>query len=59
LERPDLDYLRHLERMDETNLVKRIREERVTGYKKKGRSKKSWNELVGDRGYEEERLVHQ
>jgi len=32
--------------MDETNLVKRLREERVLGYMKRGRPKKSWDEVV-------------
>jgi len=36
-----LRWLGHLERMDETNLVKREREERVPGHMKKGRPKKS------------------
>jgi len=44
--------------MDETNLVKRIREERVSGHMKRGRPKKSWDAVVV-RGYEEKRLVHQ
>jgi len=36
-----LRWLEHLERMDETNLVKRVREERVPGHMKRGRQKKS------------------
>jgi len=39
-----LRWLGHLERMDETNLVKRLREERVPGHKK--RKTKSWVEVV-------------
>jgi len=35
-----LRWLKHLERMDETNLVKRVREERVPGHMKRGRPKK-------------------
>jgi len=31
-----LRWLGHLKRMDETNLVKRVREERVLGYIKRG-----------------------
>jgi len=43
-----LRWLGHLERIDETkkNLVKRVREERVLGHMKRGRSKISWNEVV-------------
>jgi len=36
----------HLERMDEINLVKKAREERVPGHIKRGRPKKSWVELA-------------
>jgi len=36
-----LRWLGHLERMDETNIVKRIREERVPRHMKRGRPKKS------------------
>jgi len=43
-----LRWLGHLERMDETNLVKRVREERVPEHIKKGRPKKSWDEVVKD-----------
>jgi len=32
--------------MDETNLIKRVREERVPGHMKRERLKKSWNEVV-------------
>jgi len=39
-------WLGHLERMDETNLVRRVREERVPGHMKRGRPKKSWDEVV-------------
>jgi len=39
-------WLGHLERMDEINLVKRVREEIVSGYMKRGRPKKSWDEVV-------------
>jgi len=35
-------FSNQLERMDETNLVKRIREERVPRHIKSGRPKKSW-----------------
>jgi len=41
-----LRWLGQLERMDETNLVKRVREERIPGHIKRGRPKKSWNEVV-------------
>jgi len=41
-----LRWLRHLERKDETNLVKRVREERVPRHIKRGRLKKSWDEVV-------------
>jgi len=34
-----LRWLGHLERMDETNLVKRVRDERVPGHTKRGRPK--------------------
>jgi len=44
--------------VDETNLVKRVREERVPGHMKRGRPKKSWDEVVKEDNYEE-RLVHQ
>jgi len=40
-----LKWLGHLERMDETNLVKRVREERVPGHVKRGRPKKSCEEM--------------
>jgi len=36
----------HLERMDETNLVKRVREERVPRHTGIKRPKKSWDEVV-------------
>jgi len=36
----------HLERMDETNLVKRVMEERVPGHIKRGRPKKSWDVVM-------------
>jgi len=39
-------WLRHLETMDETNFVKRVREERVPGQMKRGRLQKSWDEVV-------------
>jgi len=32
--------------MDETNLIKRVREEKVPRYMKRGRPKKSWDEVV-------------
>jgi len=32
--------------MDITNLVRRVREEKVPGHMKRGRPKKSWDELV-------------
>jgi len=32
--------------MDETNLVKRVSEKRVPGHIKRGRPKKSWDEVV-------------
>jgi len=35
-----LRWFGHLERMDETNLVKKVREERVPRHMKRGRSKK-------------------
>jgi len=35
-----LRWYGHLERMDETNLVKRVREESVPGHTKRGRPKK-------------------
>jgi len=41
-----LRWLRHFDRMDETNLVKRVREERVPGHMKRKRLKKSWGEVV-------------
>jgi len=41
-----LRWLGHLERMDETNLVKRVREEKVSGHTKRGRPKKPWAEVV-------------
>jgi len=41
-----LRLLGHLVRMDETNLIKRVSEERVLGYMKRGRPKKSWDEVV-------------
>jgi len=41
-----LRWLGHLERMDETNLVKKVREERDPGHVKRGRPKKSWDEVV-------------
>jgi len=51
LEETRLRWLGHLERMDETNLVKRVRKERVLGRMKRGRPKKimGWG---GERGYE-------
>jgi len=36
-----LRWLGHLERMDETNLVERVREERVPEHMKRGRPKKA------------------
>jgi len=36
-----LKWLGYLERMDETNLAKRVREERIPGPIKRGRPKKS------------------
>jgi len=41
-----LRWLRHLNRMDETNLIERVREERVPGHMKRGRPKKSWDAVV-------------
>jgi len=41
-----LRWLGNLERMDETNLVKRVGEERVPEHIKRGRPKKSWDEVV-------------
>jgi len=41
-----LRWLGHFERMDETNLVRKVRTERVPGHVKKGRPKKSWDEVV-------------
>jgi len=41
-----LRWLGHLERMDETNLVKSVREGRIPGHTKKGTSKKSWDEVM-------------
>jgi len=41
-----LSWLGHLDKMDETNLVKRVREERVSEHMKRGRPKKSWDEVV-------------
>jgi len=38
-----LRWLGHLKRMDETNLVKRVREEKVPRHIKKERPKKSWD----------------
>jgi len=35
-------WLGNFERMDETNLVNRAREENVPGHMKRGRPKKSW-----------------
>jgi len=32
--------------MDETNLIKRVKEEGVPGHIKRGRPKKSWDEVV-------------
>jgi len=32
--------------VDETNLFRRVREERVPGHIKRGRPKKSWDEVV-------------
>jgi len=32
--------------MDETNLIKRVRKEIVPGHMKRGRPKKSWDEVV-------------
>jgi len=48
LEETGLRWLWHFERMDETDLVKRVREERVPGHRKRGRPKKSWDEAVKD-----------
>jgi len=53
-----LKWLGHLERMDETNLVERVGEERVSGHMKRGRPKKSWDEMV-KQDMKKERLVHQ
>jgi len=39
-----LRWLGHLERMEETNLVKKVREEEVPEYIKEGR--KSWDEVL-------------
>jgi len=41
LEKPRLRWLGHLERMDEKNLIKGVREERVPGHTKSGRPKNS------------------
>jgi len=42
-----LRWLGHLERLDETNLIKRVREEKVglSGHMKIGTLKKLWNEV--------------
>jgi len=45
LEETRLRWLGHLERMDETNLVKSVTDERVPGHMKR-RPKKSCNEMV-------------
>jgi len=39
-----LRWLGYDERMDETNLIVRVWEERVSGNMKRGRPEKSWNE---------------
>jgi len=39
-------WLGHLEKMDETSLTKRVREEKVPGHMKRGRPKKFWDEVV-------------
>jgi len=39
-------WLGHLERMDETNLVKRVRKDKVPGHMKRGRPKNLWDERV-------------
>jgi len=41
-------WIGHLETMDETNLIERVREETVPRYMKRGRLKKSWDEVVKD-----------
>jgi len=52
-----LRWLGHLERMDEINLVKRVREKRVPGHnERKAEEIMGWGD---ERGYEKERLVHQ
>jgi len=46
-----------LKKWTKTNLVERVREElKFPGHMKRGRPKKSWDE-VGEKEYEEERLV--
>jgi len=53
-----LRWLGQLERIGETNLVKKVREERVPGHTKRGRPKKimGWG---GETRYGKERRVHQ
>ena len=41
-----LRWLGHLERMSKTNLIRKIRDERVPGNMKRGRPKKTWDEVV-------------
>lgn len=41
-----LRWLGHLERMNDTNLIRKVREERVPGSMKRGRPKISWEEVV-------------
>jgi len=41
-----LRWLGHLDRMDETHLIKLVREERVPKHMKRGKPKKSWDEVV-------------
>ena len=41
-----LRWLGHLERMKETNVVRKVREEKVPGSMKRGRPKLSWDEVV-------------
>jgi len=59
-----LRWLGHHERLDEINLIKKVREDRIPGHMKRGRPKTSWDEMVKEdmkkRGFcEEKRLVHQ
>jgi len=41
-----LRWLTHLERIEEINLIKRLRKERVPRHMKRGRLKMSWHEVV-------------